>query len=112
MTTAYLVEGRRVSIRRQPRKRLVGQPLHGLGLPLGRKVAAISVKIVMSPRSLMARGFAAASASALWAKTDAPEPYLNAMRQSEVADKGTHFAAWEQPELFVTDLRAAFKSLR
>jgi pimeloyl-ACP methyl ester carboxylesterase len=27
-------------------------------------------------------------------------------------DKGTHFAAWEQPELFVSDLRAAFKSLR
>ncbi len=27
-------------------------------------------------------------------------------------DKGTHFAAWEQPDLFVTDLRAAFKSLR
>jgi pimeloyl-ACP methyl ester carboxylesterase len=27
-------------------------------------------------------------------------------------DKGTHFAAWEQPELFVTDLRAAFTSLR
>ncbi len=27
-------------------------------------------------------------------------------------DKGTHFAAWEQPELFVNDLRAAFKSLR
>ncbi len=27
-------------------------------------------------------------------------------------DKGGHFAAWEQPELFVTELRAAFKSLR
>lgn len=27
-------------------------------------------------------------------------------------DKGTHFAAWEQPELFVSDLRAAFASLR
>jgi pimeloyl-ACP methyl ester carboxylesterase len=27
-------------------------------------------------------------------------------------DKGTHFAAWEQPEPFVADLRAAFKSLR
>jgi len=27
-------------------------------------------------------------------------------------DKGTHFAAWEQPEPFVNDLRAAFKSLR
>jgi pimeloyl-ACP methyl ester carboxylesterase len=28
------------------------------------------------------------------------------------ADKGGHFAAWEQPEILVTDLRAAFKSLR
>ena len=27
-------------------------------------------------------------------------------------DKGGHFAAWEQPELLVGDLRAGFKSLR
>ena len=27
-------------------------------------------------------------------------------------EKGIHFAAWEQRELFVTDLRGAFKSLR
>ncbi|QGR00104.1 epoxide hydrolase [Paenibacillus psychroresistens] len=27
-------------------------------------------------------------------------------------DKGGHFAAWEQPELFAAELRAAFKSLR
>jgi pimeloyl-ACP methyl ester carboxylesterase len=27
-------------------------------------------------------------------------------------DKGGHFAAWEQPETFVRELRAAFKSLR
>jgi pimeloyl-ACP methyl ester carboxylesterase len=27
-------------------------------------------------------------------------------------DKGGHFAAWEQPQLFVEELRAAFKSLR
>jgi pimeloyl-ACP methyl ester carboxylesterase len=27
-------------------------------------------------------------------------------------DKGTHFAAWEQPELFNAEMRAAFKSLR
>jgi pimeloyl-ACP methyl ester carboxylesterase len=26
--------------------------------------------------------------------------------------KGTHFAAWEQPELFVAEMRAAFRSLR
>jgi pimeloyl-ACP methyl ester carboxylesterase len=28
------------------------------------------------------------------------------------ANKGGHFAAWEQPELFSTELRAAFRSLR
>src|SRR5262249_20651122 len=28
------------------------------------------------------------------------------------AEKGGHFAAWEQPELFAAELRAAFKSLR
>jgi len=27
-------------------------------------------------------------------------------------DKGGHFAAWEQPELFVNEMRAAFKTLR
>ena len=27
-------------------------------------------------------------------------------------DKGTHFAAWEQPELFTNEMRAAFRSLR
>ncbi len=28
------------------------------------------------------------------------------------ADKGGHFAAWEQPEVFAEEIRAAFKSLR
>jgi pimeloyl-ACP methyl ester carboxylesterase len=27
-------------------------------------------------------------------------------------DKGGHFAAWEEPELFSAELRAAFRSLR
>ncbi len=27
-------------------------------------------------------------------------------------DKGGHFAAWEQPSLFMTELRAAFRTLR
>jgi pimeloyl-ACP methyl ester carboxylesterase len=27
-------------------------------------------------------------------------------------DKGGHFAAWEEPELFAAELRAAFRSLR
>jgi len=28
------------------------------------------------------------------------------------AGKGGHFAAWEEPELFATEIRAAFKPLR
>ena len=28
------------------------------------------------------------------------------------ADRGGHFAAWEQPQLFAEEMRAAFKSLR
>ena len=27
-------------------------------------------------------------------------------------NKGGHFAAWEQPELFTAEMRAAFRSLR
>jgi pimeloyl-ACP methyl ester carboxylesterase len=27
-------------------------------------------------------------------------------------DRGGHFAAWEEPELFATEFRAAFRSLR
>lgn len=29
-----------------------------------------------------------------------------------VLDRGGHFAAWEQPELFSQEMRAAFRSLR
>jgi pimeloyl-ACP methyl ester carboxylesterase len=37
--------------------------------------------------------------------------YPNVVYFNEV-DKGGHFAAWEEPELFATELRAAFSSLR
>lgn len=42
-----------------------------------------------------------------WAKRAYPKLiYFNEV------DKGGHFAAWEQPELFAAEMRAAFKSLR
>jgi pimeloyl-ACP methyl ester carboxylesterase len=37
--------------------------------------------------------------------------YPNVVYFNEV-DKGGHFAAWEEPELFASELRAAFRSLR
>jgi pimeloyl-ACP methyl ester carboxylesterase len=42
-----------------------------------------------------------------WAK----KVYPNLIHFNEV-DRGGHFAAWEEPELFAEELRAAFRSLR
>jgi pimeloyl-ACP methyl ester carboxylesterase len=44
-------------------------------------------------------------------ETWARSAYRNLIYFHEV-DKGGHFAAWEQPELFSAELRAAFRSLR
>ncbi len=44
-------------------------------------------------------------------ETWARRAYKNLIYFHEV-DKGGHFAAWEQPELFSAELRAAFRSLR
>ena len=44
-------------------------------------------------------------------ETWARRAYRNLMYFHEV-DKGGHFAAWEQPQLFSEELRAAFRSLR
>jgi pimeloyl-ACP methyl ester carboxylesterase len=44
-------------------------------------------------------------------ETWARRAYRNLIYFNEV-DKGGHFAAWEQPQLFSAELRAAFRSLR
>ena len=44
-------------------------------------------------------------------ETWARRAYPNLTYFNEV-DKGGHFAAWEEPELFATEVRAAFRSLR
>jgi pimeloyl-ACP methyl ester carboxylesterase len=44
-------------------------------------------------------------------RTWAERSYANLTYFNE-ADKGGHFAAWEEPELFATEVRAAFSSLR
>jgi pimeloyl-ACP methyl ester carboxylesterase len=41
----------------------------------------------------------------------AERAYPNLMYFNEV-DRGGHFAAWEEPEIFATELRVAFRSLR
>ena len=44
-------------------------------------------------------------------RTWAEQAYPNLIHYNKV-DKGGHFAAWEQPELFASELRAGFRSLR
>ncbi|WP_164856609.1 epoxide hydrolase family protein [Sinorhizobium meliloti] len=44
-------------------------------------------------------------------KSWAEKAYHNLIYYNKV-DKGGHFAAWEEPDLFCSELRAAFKSLR
>ena len=39
------------------------------------------------------------------------EAYPNLIYFNEV-DEGNHFAAWQEPDLFTTEVRAAFRSLR
>jgi pimeloyl-ACP methyl ester carboxylesterase len=41
----------------------------------------------------------------------AEKAYPNLIHYNEV-DKGGHFAAWEQPGIFVSELRAGFSSVR
>jgi pimeloyl-ACP methyl ester carboxylesterase len=63
----------------------------GVAIPVA--VSAFPDEIYTAPRS--------------WAERAYPKLiYYNKL------DKGGHFAAWEQPQVFAADLRAAFKSLR
>src|SRR5690349_7455553 len=68
-----------------------GRPLPPPRIPVG--FSAFPGEIWRTPRS--------------WAE----QSYPNVIYFNEV-DKGGHFAAWEEPELFSTELRAAFSSLR
>jgi hypothetical protein len=63
------------------------------GLPLPTAVSAFRYEIYQAPES--------------WART--AYPHLIFYRAHET---GTHFAAWEQPQLLAEDLREAFRSLR
>jgi pimeloyl-ACP methyl ester carboxylesterase len=63
------------------------------GLPLPTGVSAFRYEIYQAPES--------------WART--AYPHLVFYRAHE---KGTHFAAWEQPQLLTEDMRETFRSVR
>jgi pimeloyl-ACP methyl ester carboxylesterase len=68
-----------------------GQPPPQVSIPVG--YTTFPGEIFRAPRSWVQKGY----------------PTLTYFHE---ASKGGHFAAWEEPELFATEIRAAFKSLR
>jgi pimeloyl-ACP methyl ester carboxylesterase len=65
--------------------------VRGVKLPVG--VSAFAEEIYQAPKS--------------WTE----KAYVKLIHYNKLP-KGTHFAAWEQPALFVSEVRATFKSLR
>ncbi|HEV3042578.1 MAG TPA: epoxide hydrolase, partial [Roseiarcus sp.] len=65
--------------------------VRGVQLPVA--VSAFAEEIYTAPRS--------------WAE----RAYPNLIYYNKLS-RGTHFAAWEQPDLFVSEMRESFKSLR
>lgn len=65
--------------------------VRGVKLPVG--VSAFADEIYQAPKS--------------WAEKAYPK-----LIYYKSHERGSHFAAWEQPELFVEDVRATFKTLR
>ena len=68
-----------------------GQAPPGVKLPVG--FTTFPGEIFRAPRSWVEQGY----------------PTLTYFHE---ADRGGHFAAWEEPELFATEIRAAFRPLR
>jgi pimeloyl-ACP methyl ester carboxylesterase len=76
----------------QENVRAVGQAVPSVSIPVG--FTTFPGEIWRTPRSWVERA------------------YPNVDIYFNKVDKGGHFAAWEEPELFSEEMRAAFKSLR
>jgi len=74
---------------------------------LGGKGGFFDARGVQLPVAVMAYPDEIYQAPQSWAE----RAYPKLLRYTRLP-KGTHFAAWEQPESFVTELRAGFRSLR
>jgi hypothetical protein len=82
---------RRVAATRWPERETVTDDSQGVRLALMQQLAAYWAS---GPRS--------------WAERAYPHNLIH----FHEFDKGGHFAAWEQPDLFSAEMRAAFRSLR
>ena len=86
---------------------LMGTAISSARIYWENKLAFFEAKNVSIPAAVSAFPDEVFQAPRTWAERAYPKLiYFNR------PDKGGHFAAWEQPQLFSEELRAAFKSLR
>jgi Epoxide hydrolase N terminus len=84
---------RRMGARRWPEGETVADGSQGGGAMVPAAVSVFPRELYQAPRS--------------WTE----QAYPNLIYFNEV-NKSNHFAAWQEPELFVSEVRAAFKPLR
>jgi len=72
----------------------------GLGLAADRRFLALPVAVSAFPREIL-------PTPRKWAERN----YRDLVHWGDM-EKGGHFAAWEQPQAFVSELRAAFGKMR
>ena len=94
----------RIAATRWPSKELVADRSQGVQLATLEELARPEVKLPV--------GFTTFPGE-IWRtpRSWAEKSYTSLTYFNEVS-KGGHFAAWEEPELFATEIRAAFKPLR
>jgi pimeloyl-ACP methyl ester carboxylesterase len=92
---------------------LTNTALSGARLYWENKLPYLSVKGVCSTKGVCVPVAVSAFPDELYQcpKSWAKKAYSNLIHYSKL-DKGGHFAAWEQPQLFSEELRAGFRSLR
>jgi pimeloyl-ACP methyl ester carboxylesterase len=86
---------------------LTGTELSGARLYWENKLPYLSVKGVSVPTAVSVFPDEIYPAPRSWVERAYPK-----LIHYNKLEKGGHFAAWEQPELFTAELRTAFKSLR
>ena len=78
----------------------------------GRTQAAAGAAGQAPPRVAVPVGFTTFPGEVFPAPRSWVEEVYPGLAYFNEADRGGHFAAWEEPELFSTEMRAAFSSLR
>jgi pimeloyl-ACP methyl ester carboxylesterase len=103
---------RRIAATRWPSKELVADRSQGVQLETIQERAAAVAAGQVPPEVAVPVGFTTFPGEIFAAPRGWVEKVYPSLTYFNEVDRGGHFAAWEEPELFATEIRAAFRSLR